>query len=283
MKFDQIVLRGTKTITLFDLRNPRSTPYTAKSIDGLDPTDVDVTLGQASNGAGVFIGRREQLREISLIIYLNPDYSIGQTPDELRENLYLMHPINEDGSLDYCLMKDGEEIAITPVYVKRTEAAAFSKDTIIQLVLASTSGVFKKRSCLIDDTPELDRITPVLTNGGSALTGFRFEVEFTDKVNVFGIAQNNPPNVFLLEKLPSEPYLFNIGDRLIVDMNIGQRGIWRIRDGVTDSLIGTMSLLSDWLTLYPGDNQLEIVIGPLPHELSYEWVSYSHTPKYRGV
>lgn len=283
MKFDQIILRGTKSITLFDLKNPRSTPYTAKSIDGLDPTDVDVTLAQASTGAGIYIGRREQLREISLIIYLNPDRSIGQTPDALREELYLLHPINEDASLDYCLMYEGEEVAMTPVYIKRTEAAVFSQETIVQLVLASTSGVFMKRNPISETALDLDKVTPVLTNSGSALSGFRFEVDFLDDVNVFGLAQSTPVSIFLLEKIPSEPNLFQSGDRLIVDMQIGKRGIWRVRGGVTDSLIGTMSLHSNWLSLYPGDNQIEVVIGPNSHEDSYEWVSYTHTPKYRGA
>lgn len=283
MKFDKIILRGTESITLFDLKNPRSTPYTAKSIDGLDPTDVDVTLAQASNGAGVYIGRREQLREISIIINLNPDYSIGQTPDMLREALYLLHPINDDASLEYCLMLNDEEVAMTPVYIKRTEAPVFSKDTVVQLVLASTSGVFTKRNPITENGLGLDKVTPTFMNSGTALSGFRFEVEFQSDVDTFGLVQNTPVDIFLIEKIPSEANLFSAGDRLIVDMNIGKRGIWRIRNGVTDSLIGTMSLYSNWLSLYPGNNQLEVVIGPNSHASSYSWVSYTHTPKYRGV
>lgn len=284
MKFDQIILTGTKSITLFDLKNPRSTPYTAKTIDGLDPTDIDVTLAQASSGAGIYIGRREQLREMTFNVHLNPDYSIGQTPDLLREELYLMNPVNDDLSLDLRLMLEGVEIAMTPVYIKRTEAAAFSKDTIVQLVLASTSGTFKKREPIEDpDILRLDKVHPVLHNAGSAMSGFRVELDILATVNRIGFLMTNPSNEMWLEKVSTYPDMLLGGDTLIVDTNIGQRGVWRVRDGVTDSLMSSLPATSTWLTLLPGDNILEVVTDPGPNATSFNWVSYQHQPKYRGV
>lgn len=284
MKFDQIILTGTKSITLFDLNNPRSTPYTAKTIDGLDPTDVDVTLAQASSGAGIYIGRREQLREITLNVYLNPDYSIGQTPDALRDELYLMNPVNEDLSLDFRLMLDGVEVAMTPVYIKRTEAVAFSKDTIVQLVLASTSGTFKKRNPISDpDVLGLDKTFPVFHNAGSAMSGFRVELDILATVNRIGFLMSNPNNEMWLEKVSTYPDLLLAGDKLIIDTNIGQRGVWRIRSGETDSLMSALPATSTWLTLYPGDNTLEVVTDPGPNSTSFNWSKYEHQPKYRGV
>ncbi|WKW86817.1 minor tail protein [Gordonia phage Conley] len=283
MKFDQIVLTGTKSITLFDLKTPRSTPYTAKTIDGLDPTDIDVTLAQASSGAGIYIGRREQLREMTFNVYLNPDYSIGQTPDLLREELYLMNPVNDDLSLDLRLMLEGVEVAMTPVYIKRTEAVAFSKDTIVQLVLASTSGTFKKRTPITDPDPELDMVHPVFHNAGSAMSGFRIELDILTTVNRIGFLMTNPNNEMWLEKVSTYPDMLLAGDRLIIDTNIGQRGVWRVRAGVTDSLMSSLPATSTWLTLYPGDNVLEVVTDPGPNATSFNWVKYEHQPKYRGV
>lgn len=284
MKFDQIILTGTKSITLFDLKNPRSTPYTAKTIDGLDPTDIDVTLAQASSGAGIYIGRREQLREMTFNVYLNPDYSIGQTPDLLREELYLMNPVNEDLSLDLRLMLNAEEVAMTPVYIKRTETAAFSKDTVVQLVLASTSGTFKKRVPVVDpDVLELDKTFPVLHNAGSAMSGFRVELDILATVNRVGFLMTNPNNEMWLEKVSTYPNLLLAGDKLVIDTNIGQRGVWRIRAGDTDSLMSALPATSTWLTLYPGDNTLEVVTDPGPNATSFNWVKYEHQPKYRGV
>uniref|UniRef100_A0AAU8GPM9 Minor tail protein n=1 Tax=Gordonia phage Petito TaxID=3158876 RepID=A0AAU8GPM9_9CAUD len=286
MKFDQIILTGTKSITLFDLTNPRSTPYTAKTVDGLDPTDIDVTLAQASSGAGIYIGRREQLREMTFNVYLNPDYSIGQTPDLLREELYLMNPVNEDLSLDLRLMLEGVEVAMTPVYIKRTEAIAFSKDTIVQLVLASTSGTFKRRTAISvtgAEALELDEAFPVLNNAGSATSGFRAEFDILAPINEFGIATQVPINELWIKKIPSNPDLLIAGDRLMIDTNIGQRGVWRTRGGVTKSLMGSLTNDSVWLTLYPGENTLAIDTTPSAPSASFTWHLYEHTPKYRGV
>lgn len=283
MKFDQVILTGTKSITLFDLKNPRSTPYTAKTIDGMDPTDVDVTLAQTSSGTGIYIGRREQLREITLNINLNPDYGIGQTPEALREELYLLNPINEDASLDYRLMLDGVEVAMTPVYIKRVESAIFDKNTLMQLVLASTSGVFKRRTAISVPDPELDVVFPVFHNAGSAMSGFRLELDFLAAATKFGLRQTAPTDDLILEKIPTNPDLFLAGDRLIIDTNIGQRGVWRKRAGATESMMGSLTQESVWLSLFPGNNTLEVLLDPATHASTIDWKMYEHTPKYRGV
>lgn len=286
MKFDQIILTGTKSITLFDLKNPRSTPYTAKTVEGLDPTDVDVTLAQSSSGAGIYIGRREQLREVTLNIYLNPDYASGQTPDMLREELYLLNPINEDLSLDFRLMLDNIEVAMTPVYIKRTEAVAFSKDTVTQLVLASTSGTLRRRNAISvtgEEALELDVAFPLLNNAGSATSGFRAEFDILAPIEEFEIKTLVPANELRIKKIPTNPDLLLPGDRLIIDTNIGFRGVWRIRGGVKTSLMGSLTNDSIWLTLYPEDNEVMISVSPGTQNASIRWALYEHTPKYRGV
>lgn len=283
MKFDQIILTGSKSITLFDLNSPRSTPYTARTIEGLDPTDVDVTLAQTSGGTGVYIGRREQLREIVANISMNPNYFVGETVEALREELYLMNPVNEDASLDFRLMFEGDEVAIAPVYIKRVETAVFSKDTILQLVLASTSGVFKRRNPISVTDPPLDKVNPVFNNAGTAMTGFRVEVDILADTTKFGLRQAVPTDEITIQKVPDEPNLLLAGDRLVIDTNIGYRGVWRKRAGVTTSLIGSMTMESTWLSLYPGDNTLEVLLDPATHASTIDWALYEHTPSYRGV
>lgn len=94
---------------------------------------MDVTPAQTSGGTGVYIGRREQLREIVANISMNPNYFVGETVEALREELYLMNPVNEDASW-IRLMFEGAEVAIASSLL-RVETAVFSKDTILQLVL----------------------------------------------------------------------------------------------------------------------------------------------------
>lgn len=282
MKFDQIVLSGaSESIVLFDHKQPRSTPYTARTIEGLGPTDVDVTLAQTSQGTGIYIGRREQLREITCNVYLNPNYTIGQTPETLREDVYLLRPGNEDLSLDFRLMLNGVEVAMTPVYVKRVEVSPFSKDTMLQIVLASTSGTFKRRAPVSLSYPAIDKVHPIFVNEGSTETGFKLQVEFTGPVTAFGLRQTNPASEMIMNKIFVDPYLFTTGDMVEINTNIGQRGVWLTRGGVKTSKIASLSPQSSWLSLYPGPNELTTlpILGGTP----FNWKLIEHTPKYKGV
>lgn len=276
MKFDQVILSGATSITLFDHKRPRSTPYTTRSIDGLGPTEVSVALAQNLEGGGLYIGRRPQLREITVNASLNPDYMVGQTPEKLREDIYRLVPVNPDMSLDFCLLLDGEEIAITPVYIKRVEISPFSKDTLIQIVLASTSEYFSKRFNVIQAGPNFDRANPVFVNLGSAPSGFRVEVDITAPMDRFGFYRAYMPDNLLIT------YDFLAGDRLEIDTNIGSRGIWLYRDSLRLSLLGAMAPQSTWITLTSGENPLTTHVGEATVN-NFDWYLFEHRPKYLGV
>lgn len=282
MRFDQIILRGATTVKLFDLKNPRSTPYTARAIDGLGPTEVDVTLAQTSQGAGIYVGRREQLREITINAYLNPNYLVGETPEQLREDIYLIRPVKEDLSLDFILLMNGVEVATTPVYVKRVEVSPFSKDTVTQIVLASTSGYLQAVGPVVLTNPPIDKASPVFVNEGSTNTGFKVVVEFTGVVNSFGFTMTSPSSKFLLKKLPMDGALFLGGDIVTIDTAIGSRSITVLRSGTTRSALAALTEDSAWLSLYPGENFLKTVQDPVA-PMSFVWRSFSHVPKYLGV
>ena len=282
MRFDQVLLTGSETITLFDLRNPRSTSYVTRTIDGLGPTEVNVTLAQTSQGSGIYIGRREQLRDITINGYLNPDYLIGESPEQLREAVYLMRPVKEDLSLDFRLMLNGVEIARTPVYVKRVEVAPFSKDTTFQIILASTSGYFHSNLPSVIVDPTFDQLHPTLINEGSATTGFKLSVEFTGVVDAFGFTVSAPSSKMVLQKLPNDGALFLGGDILDIDTTIGSRSIKFTRGGITKSALAALTEDSTWLALYPGENFLTTIQNP-GSTPRFVWKRFEHVPKYLGV
>lgn len=283
MKFDQILLTGSQTIKLFDLRSPRSTPYTARTIDGLGPTEVDVQLGQTSQGTGIYIGRREQLREITVNAYLNPNYMAGETPEQLRDAIYRLRPVNPDLSLDFRLMFDGKEVASTPVYVKTVEISPYSKDNTLQIIVASTSGYLARKDPLVVPNPALDRLAPILVNEGTAMTGFKIKIEITGQVDAIGFVMRTPFQAMSLQKLPGDAALFLSGDIIEIESTIGQRAIRYTRNGVTKSALAALTPDSTWLTLYPGPNQLEYLQSPVTTPPKYLWREFTHTPKYLGV
>lgn len=282
MRFDQVLLSGATTIKLFDLRNPRSTSYTARTIDGLGPTEVDVTLAQTSQGSGIYIGRREQLREITINAFLNPNYLVGESPEQLREDIYLLRPVKEDLSLDFRLMFNGVEVATTPVYVKRVEVSPFSKETVLQITLASTSGYLHAVGPVSLTNPNMSKTAPIFVNEGTSTTGFNLTVEFTDVVNSFGLHTTAPSSKLVLNKLPNDGALFLGGDTVEIGTEIGSRGIWFTRAGVRKSALAALSEDSTWLTLYPGDNTLQVTQLPVSPS-NFIWKKLEHVPKYLGV
>ncbi|ADD81035.1 gp037 [Rhodococcus phage ReqiPoco6] len=275
MKFDKVILAGATPITLFDHKNPRSTPYTTRTIDGLGPTEVNVALAQNLEGGGLYIGRRPQLREITVNASLNPDYTIGQTPEKLREDIYRLVPVNRDRSLDFCLLLNGEELAITPVYVKRVDVSPFSKDTLFQIVLASTSEYFAKRVPILNEAPDFNLLNPNFVNVGSAPSGFRVRVRFTGAATQFGFYRFNLPDRMLVT------YNFQANDILEINTNQGSRGVWLTRGGVVSSLIGSLSTDSTWLTMESGDNPLVTYVGIGTPQ--FTWQQFEYRPKYLGV
>lgn len=275
MKFDKIVLTGSQSITLFDLYNPLSTPYVARSIDGLGPTETDVSLVTTVQNVGLYLGQRPELREIIFSIRLNPDYTIGQTPEKLREAIYLLRPVNADASLSLKLYDGETEFANTSVYIKRIELTPFAKENDLQLTLASTQSYFEKPTPVVMTDPPFNKAKPVFPNIGSASTGFKLKVLYSGSSSRFAYYRNDPYQVLEIE------YPFVAGDVLEVDTRVGTRGVWVTRGTSRISLLGNFTLRSSWVSLYPQDNAFIWGFGYDYDRFSF--THYEYQPKYIGV
>ena len=277
MKFDRVILSGHQDIVLFDRNNPLSSPYVSKTIDGLAPTEANVNLAQTTQGTGLYIGRRPQLREITCNVHLNPDYRNGETPETLRQRLYMMRPITADGSLTFKLFLDGVEQARTPVYIKRMEMSPFSKDNLLQLVLASPREYFERPIHIHLTDPAFDKVHPVFPNEGSAPTGFMAQVTFTGPMTMFGYKRLED------DQQISIVHNFQTNDRLEIDTRIGLRGVWLYRGtGPRTSILGSMTADSSWVTLHPGDTDFD-VLKKLNEPANFRWNMYQYLPQYLGV
>lgn len=282
MQFDQIILSGSNSITLFDHRDPLSTPYVTRTVDGLGPTEADVSLARTAQGPGIYLGRRPQLRVITFNLNLNPNYFEGETPEILRERIYNLRSNRPDNALVLRLYFDDVEVANTPVYVKRVEVAPFAKDNIMQLTLESPDEYIKHPSQYsIPFIGNISKTSPTFTNVGSAPTGFVLSVTFNDiGMYSFGLIRGE-----------QEEYLgvtnrFLPGDILNIDTRIGSRGIWHLKnsDGSTQNILGAMDSNSTWLQLHPGPNTFQLFQDPsVNSNTNFQWRSLTYQPQYLGV
>ena len=156
MYFTKVLLTGITPISLPIVGALPSDVYILKSVEGLGPPEVDVSITKTLNAGGVYQGRQPQNREIVLMIGLNPNYKIGQTVSDLRESLYgFLTP----GYLDHVVIEivNGvTTIAKTIGYVKKIEINPFSKDPQVQVTLACLKPYFEAPTILYI-TPGGDR------------------------------------------------------------------------------------------------------------------------------
>src|SRR4051794_8917947 len=90
MKFTKLRMTGLNVLDLPVVEALLTDKYLLKSVDGLGPPEVDVSIAPTLNGPGVYKGRRPQSRQIVALIGLNPDYNDGETASDLRSALYGM-------------------------------------------------------------------------------------------------------------------------------------------------------------------------------------------------
>lgn len=281
MNFDQAILSGHSEIVLFDRNDPLSSPYVSRTIDGLGPTEANVNLAQDTAGSGIFLGRRPSLREIVCNIHMNPNYNIGENPQSLRQRLYLLRPINTDGSLTFKLMWQGVEVARTPVYIKRIELSPFAKDNLVQLVLAALTNTFQGPEEVVLTQPNFSKTNPIFPNVGSAPTGFRLSLTFTGNMRRIGFTQDGTSKLFSVARQTLDNP-FKADDILEIDTRIGTRGVWLTRSGERTSLLGFMDSKSTWLTLDPTETALTLFKHE-PDGVNFNWTSFEYRPQYIGV
>lgn len=282
MQFDQVILSGSNSITLFDHRDPLSTPYVTRTVDGLGPTEADVSLARTTQGPGIYLGRRPQLRVVTFNLNLNPNYFEGETPEILRERIYNLRSNRPDNALLLGLYLDDVEVANTPVYVKRVEVSPFAKDNIMQLVLESPDEYLKHPSQFSEPyISTISKTTPVFTNIGSAPTGFVLSVTFNEiGMYSFGLIRGEQEEYLAITNR------FFPGDILNIDTRIGSRGIWHLKnsDGLIYNLLGSMDSNSTWLQLHPGDNSFQLFQdSSVPSNTNFSWRSLTYRPQYLGV
>lgn len=278
MKFDKILLTGTSDMVLFDLRDPASSPFITNTVDGLGPTEMDVNLTRSVQGLGRLSGKRGNLREITFNVMLQPRYELGETLASVRDDLYrsYLRSTRADDSLDLRILFQDEEIARTPVHVKRIESNPFAKSGLLQLVLSSTDQYLHRKEPYLIDASEADLVSvtnPIFENIGTATTGFLASVQILANGSSFGLSRVSPSEQFELS------YSFLSGDILTFDTRPGSRRATLLRGGQNLNVLTGMTDPSTWLTLPTGTSHFEI----LPGSTAFKWTRFEYNPLYLGV
>lgn len=232
-------------------------PYILKAADGLGPPEFDISMAGAT-----LKSRRPQGREVSFLISLNPDYTGGQTMDELKEALYLfVDPAPE--RLTYIIFGWGDPtetwVLKTWLYlqgfVKTMTPAKFTKDPVFQIVFTCRYPYYLRFTNIGLSPGELALLDPLafdITPPGNAPTQFAMNVTFTADKTEYWVEHDSGKRLHL-------EYDFEIGDTLtIATAEDGVKSIQVNPVGVdpTVSILWALTDDSEWFSLHPGINHI---------------------------
>jgi len=280
MKFNKIRLLGVTNVDLPIVGADPSGPYVLKSADGLGPPNRALFRSKTTQEGGVRQGSRAEDRQATMLVGLQPDWDTGQTAEELRTELYglLTPPFGLPVGMQ--LMLGNTVQAVAQGDISAMEAAIFSSDPAVQIVLDCDYPYFLAPA-LVYQFPAKGLVSGQsyidVENDGSAPAGFwmRLVLQQTVAGNLV-ISDNSPTGQKMTIKGP-----WNAGDTLTIDTRAGQRGVWRKASGsgVHVSKLNDFTADSPWIQLHKGPNRL------LLNRTAFDWEDqgFGHTPAYWGV
>lgn len=289
MYFSKIRLAGLTNVDLLKDGARPSDPYIFKSADGLGAPEGDVSIQQTLYQGGVYQGRRPQLREIVIRVGLNPNWNVGQTSADLRDELYGLLTPSYGEIMKVQLMDDTDIVAQTDGVVKRIEPVLFAKEPEAQITISCTQSYLtapidlylSSLAKVIDGSYTIFDIP----NAGTAPSGFYLSMVFnSDHGGSLQISQYGVTFGPILSITPDTA--FAAGDQLEVNTIAGQRGLWVTRSGSSTrhSLIdqannaGANGMM--WLQLHGGLNRFKV------NNTDFAWgpvFAFMQTPAFWGV
>lgn len=265
---DNIQLLGLSTIDLPIQTIAPEASYILKGASGLGPPNRDIILSEALYGETFLQTVHPNSREIVLRIRLNPNFSLGQTAADLREQLYgLLNP-NIGESVDIYLRAGSNTLMKTSGYVKIFETVPFSKEPEVQITLACPKPTFI--SPLSVTVPVSGSAPVVAASKGTAPSYFVARVQFPSNQTGFTLTQSSTG-----QYMAFPTYMFLAGDILTINTEVGGKSARISRGGNTMSILYAMQQGSKWLEVRPGPNTFTINAGT--------WAGFVYREQYWGI
>ena len=287
MKMDALrISLGGRVVDFPLLGSALPGPFVLKSVEGLGPPEVTVQMSKTVSDKAAYQGKTTALRQIAAVIGLKPNWDEGQTPEQLRTQLYALLTPRYNEMVQVQVMWQGAVQGYAQGQIQRLEAALFSKDPAVLIAINCDHPYFLAKDPIRHE-PAL-RMNAQGTaavfdvdNVGTAPSGFRMGLVL-GATNTDSLMLINDGNAFGKSIIISG-IAWQAGDRLVIDTRSGSRGIWRGPAGgalvpVIGNLIGGYS---EWLQLYYGLNTITVSTTAL-----FDWddaYQFEHQPAYWGV
>lgn len=267
MRLQHVDITNSRGVVLSLQAEQDESPYQINSIEGLDPGKATlVSSSSAGQDGETYQSARRPSRNIKLKLDFDPDFS-PKSYSELRNDLYAWFMPKAKITLRFFL-STGLYVDIDGV-VESMDSPIFSDDpdATISIMcfkpdfvdgrLASVPGV------TVDDSTATPIDYPGTVEAGTVLT-----LNFNRGASGFSIY--NVDEGSKLQQLDFSETILT-GDTIVVSSLPGNKGITRIRAGVSSSVLYGRSAQSSWINLVEGINQFRVyaVGDPVPYVLEY--------------
>lgn len=192
----RVELQGDDPLYLDLLGATPRDSFILEKVEGLDPMDIDLQIGDRAGNGGYYTGRRVPPRTIEMQIHLNPNNAEGETVAQLRQRLYrrFMNPIGGDNRVRLAFTDSlHANKLITSGYTEKFESEIFSEEP---WVLAS----IRCPDPFIHDSDYTDFVSMGATYPfeytGSAPTGFSILMTITTATNRLVLEVDNQRMTF---------------------------------------------------------------------------------------
>lgn len=210
-----------------ELRDARPTDsITVEKIEGLDPPDIDLFMGDYARDGGYYSGRRVPPRDVTFLLGYNPNYGNGESVSGLRKMLYkaFLNPFPQSKNVNIVFHDDDAADRYLTGYASKFDGDIFSDDTTAQITLRCPNPY------LINSTEDIlvaSGPTVPFAYDGSADTGFEIDLTLTTNTGYLTLDLNG--------KLMMLIFSFISGDKVHINTKRGERQIQltRIVGGVT--------------------------------------------------
>lgn len=267
MRLQQLDITNSRGAVLSLQMEQDESSYQINSIDGLDPGKATlVSSSSASQDGETYQSGKRPARNIKLKLDFDPDFS-PKSYSELRNDLYTWFMPKSRITLRFFL-STGLYVDIDGV-VESMDSPLFSDDpdATISIMCYNPDFVDGRLASLpgftVNDTTATTIDYPGTVEAGTVLT-----LNLNRAASGFSIY--NVDEGAKLQQLDFSGDLLT-GDTVIVSSLQGNKGITRVRAGVSSSILYGRSSQSSWINLAEGVNEFRVyAIGdPIPYTLEY--------------